>query len=996
MRLGTALPIHYICFTLNNIRITKQQEMKKILLSSASIVVAVAALAQQPIKLTKEQNEYKVSVPVQLIEQQVEKSTSTQTPLNTNAIQRSATEVQIGESYYDLQTNSSIQRRILNHANSTISATWTFSTDAAWSNRGTGYNYFNGSSWGSAPTAELESERTGWPNPLRTGSGKEIIISHSTASSIFHRVQRNTVGSGTWTQGNLSSQSGQVWGRSATGGTNNNTIHMVGMTLPVANAGSLYTDGMDGAFLYTRSTNAGTSFDIVDYQIPGTGIAYFDGFDGDSYSIDAQGNDVAIVVGGLGRGVQLFKSTNNGVSWTKTDVLTSDVWFQEDATLVDTTLEDRLFTSDGAVTVLLDEDGMAHVWFGTMFIANADITDGTITYYPYTNGMEYWNEDFPGDNSLRLFGMLDLNANGQLDLDNSGGQYRFSGLVSHPQAGIDDDGCFYLSYTSVREDLVGSSQNYRHTYVTKSCDNGCSWSFPIDVTGGSVNDFYECVHPSIARRVDDEIHIVYMQDVEPGMAVSGDEDQSAVNKIIYLKEDADRFDTAAFCPTEIAGDSLLCSGGSVELQALGCGTYAWSGPNSFTSSNQVINAVATGTYTCDITTTCGVQTETFDVIAYNGTGGPTVTISSTTLELCATETATLTASSNIGGVSYAWSNGGTSASTTVIGSGTYTVTVQDCNSGSTVESVTILAPAAPEAIVSGDLTLCPGDNNVLTALPWAGATYLWSNGQASAATTITAAGTYSVTVTNCAGNSIASVTITMEAMPVAVINSDATTGCVGEILTVTADGGSGYVWSNGSDDPSLSITDVSESGTYTVTVTNDCGDEDTEEITLTIVPNPAAPIISLVAGSYTSSQTGTGTHMWYIENTLVTGQIGSTLPSSAVAEGNSVYCVYVDENGCESDPSNAIVGLDEVSRMNAEVSIYPNPNNGQFEVRFGDVNGLMNVTLTNTLGQVVYTTQVVAQKGTVSNFEIDNLESGAYQLSLIGEAGQSIQQIIIE
>ena len=42
------------------------------------------------------------------------------------------------------------------------------------------YNYFNGTSWGSSPTVELETERTGWPNPLRTGSGKEIIISHST------------------------------------------------------------------------------------------------------------------------------------------------------------------------------------------------------------------------------------------------------------------------------------------------------------------------------------------------------------------------------------------------------------------------------------------------------------------------------------------------------------------------------------------------------------------------------------------------------------------------------------------------------------------------------------------------------------------------------------------------------------------------------------------------------------------------------------------------
>ena len=291
-------------------------------------------------------------------------------------------------------------------------------------------------------------------------------------------------------------------------------------------------------------------------------------------------------------------------------------------------------------------------------------------------------------------------------------------------------------------------------------------------------------------------------------------------------------------------DSLLCPGGSVELQALGCGTYAWTGPNSFTSTNQVINATAVGTYTCNITTTCGVQTETFNVVTYNGTGGPTVTIAASSLELCTGSTGTLTATSNIGGVSYSWSNGSTTAATTITGPGTYTVTVQDCNGGSTVESATVIEPAEPEAIISGDITLCPGDNNTLTALPWAGATYLWSNGQASAATTVTAAGTYTVTVTNCAGNSTASVTVTMESAPVAVINSEETTGCVGEILTVTADGGSGYVWSDGSTAPSLTITEVSESGTYTVTVTNDCGDEDEAEITLTIVPNPDAPVLN--------------------------------------------------------------------------------------------------------------------------------------------------------
>ncbi len=44
-----------------------------------------------------------------------------------------------------------------------------FST--SYSDRGTGYNFYDGSSWDSYPNARLESSRGGWPSILATGSG---------------------------------------------------------------------------------------------------------------------------------------------------------------------------------------------------------------------------------------------------------------------------------------------------------------------------------------------------------------------------------------------------------------------------------------------------------------------------------------------------------------------------------------------------------------------------------------------------------------------------------------------------------------------------------------------------------------------------------------------------------------------------------------------------------------------------------------------------------
>ena len=55
-------------------------------------------------------------------------------------------EVLIGTTTYDLQSNASVDNRLIRHNDGTISATWTMSAQyaAAYSDRGTGYNFYDG------------------------------------------------------------------------------------------------------------------------------------------------------------------------------------------------------------------------------------------------------------------------------------------------------------------------------------------------------------------------------------------------------------------------------------------------------------------------------------------------------------------------------------------------------------------------------------------------------------------------------------------------------------------------------------------------------------------------------------------------------------------------------------------------------------------------------------------------------------------------------------
>lgn len=65
-----------------------------------------------------------------------------------------AKETEIGNSPFDLKTNSAIQRRIVNHGNGNLSSVWTYNNANNWNTRGSGYNFYNGNSWGSSSSSK--------------------------------------------------------------------------------------------------------------------------------------------------------------------------------------------------------------------------------------------------------------------------------------------------------------------------------------------------------------------------------------------------------------------------------------------------------------------------------------------------------------------------------------------------------------------------------------------------------------------------------------------------------------------------------------------------------------------------------------------------------------------------------------------------------------------------------------------------------------------------
>ena len=107
----------------------------------------------------------------------------------------------VGYTRYDYQTNASMSRRIISYPDGTISFVWTTSGDNdPYNQRGTGWNYWNGSSLFN-PNAiyRIESVRTGYTNIAYLGNGKEIVMAHLANPYDFSLGTNTAKGSSTWT-----------------------------------------------------------------------------------------------------------------------------------------------------------------------------------------------------------------------------------------------------------------------------------------------------------------------------------------------------------------------------------------------------------------------------------------------------------------------------------------------------------------------------------------------------------------------------------------------------------------------------------------------------------------------------------------------------------------------------------------------------------------------------------------------------------------------------
>jgi hypothetical protein len=461
----------------------------------------------------------------------------------------------IGYTTYDNQSNNSVQPRVIVDGNEVVHATWTmsFQNNTTWTDRGTGYNSGEGYIWGEEPYERQESVRTGWPGLMLLGNNAgEAFINHSGSGSVT-MYKRSTVGSGSWTSTELPTDLDNtfLWPRSVVDG---NYIHVIALSEPSGLDGEPL-NGVDGNLAYWRSDDNGATWSIQGQVFAQIDSTEFDGLESDSYAIDARNGNVTVAIFSEIHDSMILTSSDNGNTWSSQIFNDFPISGYESGDLTDFDLDGNIdtveVTTDGTGALLIDDSGVSHVAFGRYAFLDDDDTDSLYTVF-LVDELLYWNSTMAVNDFLTI-GLPEESQNDVDDLFNvtidQAPDYR-TASASMPTMGIDGDGVIYVAYSAMDEDYLGD-QCFRHIYVTSTSDGGGTWIDPIELTPDEDFDEYEYVFPTMARDVDDKLHLVIQRDNEPGLSVRGDLDESDENSIIYLAVTTD-FDLTIGVPDVVA------------------------------------------------------------------------------------------------------------------------------------------------------------------------------------------------------------------------------------------------------------------------------------------------------------------------------------------------------------------------------------------------------------------------------------------------------------
>lgn len=349
------------------------------------------------------------------------------------------------------------------------------------------------------------------------------------------------------------------------------------------------------------------------------------------------------------------------------------------------------------------------------------------------------------------------------------------------------------------------------------------------------------------------------------------------------------------CFGQVNGSATVTPGGSSGY------TYTWTPTNANTPT---LGGLSPGIYSISVTNSCNISLT--NSLQISQPPALSLTANSSSMALCPGRPATLTASGSggSGGLSYAWINGPSTATSLVnpTASTAYTVSLTDANGCVTSTVVSITTFSLPViSIASG--SICAGSSFNLN--PAGAATYTYSQGAAVVSPTMTT--TYFITGSSPDGCvSAAATTGTVSVHPRPVLNLSGPGGvCAGSSATVMGTGAVSYTWNGSVVSSSFVISPVSTT-VYSLTGETNlgCTGTLTGVMQAYALPNVAISGAGQICEGAQVLLTATGANSYIWNTNAVTNGIIISPPAT------TMYSVSgTDANGCINTASATVLVL---------------------------------------------------------------------------------------
>ncbi len=231
--------------------------------------------------------------------------------------------------------------------------------------------------------------------------------------------------------------------------------------------------------------------------------------------------------------------------------------------------------------------------------------------------------------------------------------------------------------------------------------------------------------------------------------------------------------------------------------------------------------------------------------------------------------------------------------------------------------------------------------------------------------------------------------------------SGLTTVCAGatQIYSVSAGSATSFTWNlpsgwSGTSTINSISSIVGVSGTISVTASNACGTGLTRTLSINVNPSPTVNAVTsntLICAGQTSTLTASGasTYSWNPSGTTPSIIVSPTVTSSYTVTGTAGGC---SKSAVITQSVSACTGISNLNTPPVGILIYPNPNNGSFNLQSDIGDGELSVH--NIVGQKVFSQKIKLGENEIKT---QGLSKGLYHYSILQNKTQvQTGKIVIE